>query len=172
MEENNLSVEKVACVCPNTNEDLRAFAKKITVEAENSSKEVVASENEAGEREENVERVTEKQREVEIERDSVKQLMESYLQSVAATERLKVELENIKKQSSADEIFKNSDYVQKASENENVEKLVIEKYLKKIAGGGSVEVLGSNTGTIAAASVRIPETLKEAKRIADAMMRN
>lgn len=174
MEENNTVGMEADQSQSNTGDQLRTLAESVAAEAESLSCE---SDNRIQENNTDEVRQTDdnfaiKQREADLERQSVKQLMDSYLQSVAATERLKIELENIKKQSSAEELFKNPEYVRKAADNENVEKLVIEKYLKKLAGGGSVEVLGSDVGTIAAASVRIPETLKEAKRIADMMMRN
>lgn len=102
---------------------------------------------------------------------SLREFLEIYLKSVAESERLKNELENVRKSNNFEELLKQPDFVQKAASVEAVEKAVIEKYLKKIAGGGAPVLLSGEVGKTPAVVPGQPKTLKEAKRLADAFFR-
>lgn len=102
---------------------------------------------------------------------SLREFLNVYLKSVAESERLKTELENVRKSNGFEELVKQPDFAEKAASVEAVEKAVIEKYLKRIAGGGAPVLLSGEVGKTPAIVPGQPKTLKEAKRMADAFFR-
>ena len=59
-----------------------------------------------------------------------------------------------------------------AASDKQVERLVIENYLKNVSRGRAPEVVGGNIGVTAASETIVPKTLKEAKMLADMLFRN
>lgn len=103
---------------------------------------------------------------------SLRGFLDLYLKSVAESERLKAELETVKRENAAEELLKNPEFVEKAAADEAVEKAVIERYLKRVAGGGAPVILSGSVGKTPTVMPEAPKTLKEAKRIAEIFFRS
>ena len=93
----------------------------------------------------------------------------AYFKAVEKSDKLKKQLEELKNEASFSELLKKPENVEIAASDAVVEKKVIENYLKKIAKGRAVEVVGGNVGVTAVSENVAPRTLKEAKAMAETL---
>ena len=101
----------------------------------------------------------------------MRDFLQAYVNSEAENRRLKAQLDDAKKAVSAEEMLKRPEVAAFAAENPDVEKMVIEKYLKNVAKGGVPVILGA-TGMSPESAVFAPKTLKEAKVLAEKFFRS
>ena len=101
----------------------------------------------------------------------MRDFLQAYVNSEAENRRLKAQLDDAKKAVSAEEMLKRPEVAAFAAENPDVEKMVIEKYLKNVAKGGVPVILGA-AGMSPESAVFAPKTLKEAKVLAEKFFRS
>ena len=93
----------------------------------------------------------------------------AYFKAVEKSDKLKKQLEELKNEANFSEMLKKPENALIAASDAVVEKKVIENYLKKIAKGRAVEVVGGNVGVTAVSENVVPRSLKEAKAMAETL---
>lgn len=103
---------------------------------------------------------------------SAEQFFACYYKAVAESERLREKLERAERGNDFSSMLKKPENAAIAASDKQVERLVIENYLKNVSRGRAPEVVGGNIGVTAASETIVPKTLKEAKMLADMLFRN
>ena len=103
---------------------------------------------------------------------TAEQFFACYYKAVAESERLREKLERAERGNDFSAMLKKPENAAIAASDKQVEKLVIENYLKNVSKGRAPEVVGGNIGVTAASETIVPKTLKEAKMLADMLFRN
>lgn len=103
---------------------------------------------------------------------SAEQFFACYYKAVAESERLREKLERAERGNDFSAMLKKPENAAIAASDKQVERLVIENYLKNVSRGRAPEVVGGNIGVTAASETIVPKTLKEAKMLADMLFRN
>ena len=103
---------------------------------------------------------------------TAEQFFACYYKAVAESERLMEKLERAERGNDFSAMLKKPENAAIAASDKQVEKLVIENYLKNVSKGRAPEVVGGNIGVTAASETIVPKTLKEAKMLADMLFRN
>lgn len=103
---------------------------------------------------------------------TAEQFFACYYKAVAESERLREKLERAERGNDFSDMLKKPENAAIAASDKQVEKLVIENYLKNVSKGRAPEVVGGNIGVTAASETIVPKTLKEAKMLADMLFRN
>lgn len=141
------------------------------VKEESKRAESVASSAKSGSAADGAETKTDAGAKIPDSAEFMRDFLQAYVNSEAENRRLKAQLDDAKKAVSAEEMLKRPEVAAFAAENPDVEKMVIEKYLKNVAKGGVPVILGA-AGMSPESAVFAPKTLKEAKVLAEKFFRS